>query len=68
MSNNKTLSVDDIKTQIDFMNEVQNINLFNKSFSRSPEIIIPNVYIEYTKINQFHLNMEWIECEKLYKK
>ena len=23
---------------------------------------------EYTKINQFHLNMEWIECEKLYKK
>jgi predicted unusual protein kinase regulating ubiquinone biosynthesis (AarF/ABC1/UbiB family) len=56
-----------ILNQIDFMNEVQNINLFNKSFSRSPEIIIPNVYIEYTKINQNFILMDYIDGKYIYE-
>lgn len=56
-----------ILNQIDFMNEVQNINLFNKSFSRSSEIIIPNVYIDYTKINQNFILMDYIEGKYIYE-
>ena len=61
--NNKT----NILSQIDFINEVQNINLFHKSFLRCPEVIIPNVYIEYTKINPNFILMDYIDGIYIYE-
>ena len=50
-----------IMEQLDFFNEVNNIQLFNKKFKNVNYITIPNVYAEYTNHNQNIIVMDYIK-------
>jgi predicted unusual protein kinase regulating ubiquinone biosynthesis (AarF/ABC1/UbiB family) len=56
-----------ILNQTNFMNEVENLKLFYKSFKDVDNIITPNVYEEYTKNNENLIVMEYIDGKYLYE-
>ena len=47
--------------QLDFVNEVNNIKLFNKNFKNVDYIMIPNVYEEFTNYNHNLIVMDYIK-------
>lgn len=51
--------------QMDFENEVEHIKTFRTNFENIDNIIIPNVYEEYTKKNENIIVMDFIEGMKL---
>ena len=51
--------------QMDFENEVEHIKTFRTNFENVDNIIIPNVYEEYTKKNKNVIVMDFIEGMKL---
>ena len=51
--------------QMDFENEVEHIKTFKSNFENIDNIIIPNVYEEYTKKNENIIVMDFIEGMKL---
>jgi len=51
--------------QMDFENEVEHIKTFGKNFENIDNVIIPNVYEEYTKKNENIIVMDFIEGMKL---
>ena len=56
-----------ILSQVDLLNEVANMNLFNKSFLKCPDIIVPNVYSSYTEINSNFILMDYIDGKYIYE-
>lgn len=51
--------------QLDFENEVENIKTFKNNFENIDNIIIPNVYEDYTKKNENIIVMDFIQGMKL---
>lgn len=49
--------------ELDYTREAANAIRFKKLFLRMPEVYVPNMYTEYTKIRV--MTMEWIEGERL---
>lgn len=60
-SNNKT----NIINQTNFINETENIKLFGEKFLNNKNVIIPNVYQEYTVANPDVILMDWIDGRNL---
>ena len=58
---------DNFYSQVDFLNEIKNIELFYKSFEKNKFIIVPNVYKYYTEQNSNIIIMDWIEGETINK-
>lgn len=51
--------------QTNFLNEVDNIKLFNDKFKKINYIVIPNVYEEYTRLNENIIVMDYIEGQHI---
>jgi len=51
--------------QLDFENEVENIKLFNKKYKNVDYIVIPEVYEEFTLMNNNLIVMEYIEGKNI---
>ena len=51
--------------QTNFLNEVDNLKLFNDKFKRTDYIVIPNVYEKYTKLNENIIVMDYIKGEHI---
>ena len=54
-----------ILNQTDFINESENIQLFSENFKNDKNLIIPNVYVDYTKINSNIIIMDYIDGKYL---
>lgn len=54
-----------ILNQTDFINESENIQLFYDNFKNDKNLIIPNVYVDYTKINSNIIIMDYIDGKYL---
>jgi len=60
-SENKQIMLD----QVNFINEVKNIELFKESFKNVNNIVIPNVYKEFTYYDNNMIVMDYIEGKKI---
>ncbi len=56
-----------IFNQINFINESENIIMFYKKFKKNKKVLIPNVYDNYTKINNNVILMDYINGKYLYE-
>lgn len=58
---------DKFYSQVDFLNEANNIELFYKSLQKNKFLLVPNVYKYYTEKNPNIILMDWIEGESIDK-
>jgi predicted unusual protein kinase regulating ubiquinone biosynthesis (AarF/ABC1/UbiB family) len=56
-----------IFNQINFVNESENIMMFYKKFKKNKFVLVPNVYNNYTKLNNNIIIMDYINGKYLYQ-
>jgi predicted unusual protein kinase regulating ubiquinone biosynthesis (AarF/ABC1/UbiB family) len=53
--------------QVDFMNEVKNISIFENAYKKNKNVKVPLVYKHYTEKNNNIIVMEFLEGKTMYK-